>query len=76
VAKVDRTYQVAPAGAPASGLEEYLVEDADGHRVGNVQTVLQRDRERLVAVERGSPPFPTTSGSCRGTRWARSTRTT
>jgi hypothetical protein len=57
VAKVDWTYEVAPAGAPATGLEEYLVEDERGELVGKVQTLLRHGGDRFVAVERGTPPF-------------------
>ena len=56
MAKADWTYQVAPAGAPAAGLEEYVVEAASGARVGKVTSVLARENEIYVAVERGQPP--------------------
>ena len=56
MARADWTYQVAPAGAPASGLEEYVVEAASGARVGKVTTLLRHDSEVYVAVERGTPP--------------------
>ena len=52
-----RTYQVAPAGAPASGLEEYTVETSLGEPVGKVQTLLEGDDGLLLAVELGAPPF-------------------
>ena len=48
---------MAPAGAPATGLEEYVVEGAAGTRVGKVQTLLRRDDELFLAVERGNPPL-------------------
>ena len=54
--RADWTYQVAPAGTPASGLEEYVVEAASGARVGKVTTLLRHDGEVYVAVERGTPP--------------------
>ena len=56
MAKADWTYQVAPAGSPAAGLEEYVVEAASGARVGKVTSVLARGDEIYVAVERGQPP--------------------
>ena len=56
MARADWTHEVAPAGADAAGLEEYLVESASGERIGKVQTLLRRDSELLVAVERGTPP--------------------
>ncbi len=46
-----------PAGAPATGLEEYIVEAAAGARVGKVQTLLRREGELLLAVDRGKPPL-------------------
>jgi len=56
VARADWTYQVAPAGSPAAGLEEYVVEAASGARIGKVTTLLRRGDDVYVAVERGSPP--------------------
>lgn len=57
MARADWTYQVAPAGAPSQGLEEYVVTAASGDRVGKVQTLLSRDGDLYLAVERGTPPF-------------------
>ncbi len=57
MAKADWTYQVAPAGSPAAGLEEYVVEAASGARVGKVTTVLAHGDEIYVAIERGQPPL-------------------
>ena len=54
--KAGWTYQVAPAGAPSAGLEEYVVESASGARVGKVTTVLRREGDFFLAVERGTPP--------------------
>ncbi len=48
---------MAPAGAPATGLEEYVVETAGGEAVGKVQTLLEGDDELLLAVELGTPPL-------------------
>ena len=56
MAKADWTYQVAPAGSSAAGLEEYVVESSSGARVGKVTTLLRRGSELLLAVERGNPP--------------------
>ena len=56
VPEADWTYEVAPAGSPAAGLEEYVVVSALGGRVGKVTTLLSRDGELYVAVERGNPP--------------------
>ena len=56
MAKVDWTYQVPPAGGDSAGLEEYSVESASGARVGKVMTLLRRDGETYLAVERGTPP--------------------
>ena len=57
MARAEWTYEVAPAGAPSEGLEEYVVTAASGERVGKVQTVLSRDGDLYLAVERGNPPF-------------------
>ncbi|MBW3592308.1 MAG: hypothetical protein KY396_01290 [Actinobacteria bacterium] len=57
MARAEWTYQVAPAGAPSEGLEGYVVAAASGESVGKVQTVLGRDDELYVVVERGTPPF-------------------
>jgi len=57
VASDPRTYQMAPAGAPATGLEEYSVETASGEAVGKVQTLLEGDDGLLLAVEVGTPPL-------------------
>ena len=57
MAKADWSYQVPPAGASSSGLEEYVVEAASGARVGKVMTLVRRDGEVYVVVERGSPPL-------------------
>jgi hypothetical protein len=57
VGRAEWTYQVAPAGAPSEGLEEYVVAASSGEHVGKVQTLLSRDDELYVAVERGTPPF-------------------
>ena len=48
---------MAPAGAPATGLEEYAVETASGDPVGKVQTLLEGDDGLLLAVEMGTPPL-------------------
>jgi hypothetical protein len=50
------TYEVAPAGSPSVGLEEYGVEDAAGEFVGTVVALLRRDGELLLAIERGLRP--------------------
>ena len=55
--KAEWSYQVAPAGAPATGLEEYVVEATSGERVGKVQALLRRGDELFLAVERGNPPL-------------------
>jgi hypothetical protein len=57
VARAEWTYQVAAAGAPASGLDEYAVVAASGAQVGKVQTLLRRDDELLLAFDRGTPPL-------------------
>jgi hypothetical protein len=54
---LDWTYQMPPAGDGASGLEDYVVEDAHGKHVGKVGTILRHDGEVFVAVEHGTPPL-------------------
>jgi hypothetical protein len=54
--EVEWTYQTPPVGADSSGLEEYLVYDANGDTVGKVVTLLRHDDDLFVAVDRGVPP--------------------
>jgi hypothetical protein len=56
VAKANWTYEVASAGTPAAGLEEYVVETTDGAHVGKVTVLLRRGADLILAVERGTPP--------------------
>ena len=56
MAKAEWTYQVAPAGAPTAGLEEYVVEASSGEHVGTVVALLDRRGERFIVVECGDPP--------------------
>jgi hypothetical protein len=56
VANAEWTYEVAPAGADTAGVEEYVVEDAGGDRVGKVQTLVERGNELYLVIERGRPP--------------------
>ena len=51
-----RTYVAPPAGAGATGVEDYVVEARDGARVGTVVTATQQDGERWLIVEAGTPP--------------------
>ena len=53
---LDWTYEVAPAGADAAGLEEYMVETADGSDVGRVHVVLEHGEELYVVVDRDLSP--------------------
>ena len=50
------TYQLPAAGEGATGLEDYVVEDRAGRRIGKVAAVLRRGPETFVAVETGAPP--------------------
>jgi hypothetical protein len=50
------TYQVPPAGAGATGLEDYQVETSDGAPVGKVLTILEREGDRYVVLDTGVPP--------------------
>jgi hypothetical protein len=53
---LDWTYQLPPAGDGATGLEDYMVEDADGRHAGKVAAVLRHDDGLFLAVEHGMPP--------------------
>jgi hypothetical protein len=53
---LDWTYEVAPAGADAAGLEEYVVETADGSDAGRVHVVLDHAGELYVVVDRDLSP--------------------
>jgi hypothetical protein len=44
--KATWTYQVPPAGADATGLEDYVVETREGEAAGTVIAFLDRDGER------------------------------
>jgi hypothetical protein len=50
-------YQLPPAGADASGLEDNQVETSDGQVVGRVLTVLERDGKRCLVFDMGLPPL-------------------
>jgi hypothetical protein len=54
--KENWTYEVPPAGAGASGLEDYQVETRDGEVVGKVISVLDHDGDRYLALDTGLPP--------------------
>ena len=51
------TYEKAPAGAAAEGLEGFMVHRADGEVLGRVVTVLYRGGELFLAVSLGTPPL-------------------
>src|SRR4051812_33203782 len=46
------TYEVAPAGGSAEGLDEYIVETESGEPVGKVTTLLEHEGDLYLAVER------------------------
>jgi hypothetical protein len=54
--KATWTYQVPPAGADATGLEDYVVETRDGKAAGKVIALLDRDGERYLVFDTGNPP--------------------
>ena len=57
MAVAEWTYEVAPAGAPAGGLDEYVVVGPSGEALGKVVTLLGRGEELWLVVEPASPPF-------------------
>jgi hypothetical protein len=54
--KATWTYQVPPAGADATGLEDYVVETREGEDAGKVIAILDRDGERYLVFDTGNPP--------------------
>jgi hypothetical protein len=54
---LDWTYEMPAAGDGASGLEDYVVEDARGGHAGRVGTVLRHEEELFLAVEHGTLPL-------------------
>jgi hypothetical protein len=54
---LDWTFQMPAAGDGSAGLEDYVVEDARGERLGKVGTVLRHPDGLFLAVEQGTPPF-------------------
>lgn len=50
------TYEVPPAGADATGLEDYLVETRTGEAAGKVVALLEREGERFLLFDSGAPP--------------------
>lgn len=57
MAKAPWTYEVPPAGGETAGLEEYVVYDAHGERVGKVTVVLRAPDGLHLVVDRGAPPL-------------------
>ena len=57
MAVADWTYEVAPAGASAGGLDEYVVVGRNGEPLGKVVTLLQRKDELWLVVEPAAPPL-------------------
>jgi hypothetical protein len=57
VAQEGGTYETPPAGDSAVGLEEYVVEDAEGRVVGKVLELLDTRGDMKLVVERGTPPI-------------------
>jgi hypothetical protein len=54
---LDWTYEMPAAGDGATGLEDYVVEDARGGHAGKVGTVLRHEDRLFLAVEHGTPPL-------------------
>jgi hypothetical protein len=57
VPKADFTYELRHLPEEAAGIEDYVVRGADGEALGTVAGLLERDGERLLAVESGAPPL-------------------
>jgi hypothetical protein len=56
VSEIPRTYESPPAGADATGLEDYAVEAAAGERVGTVVAAIEHEGAPWLVVETGTPP--------------------
>jgi hypothetical protein len=54
---LDWTFELPLAGDGATGLEDYVVENARGDHAGQVGAVLRHDEGIFLAVERGTPPL-------------------
>jgi hypothetical protein len=54
---LDWTYDMPAAGDGATGLEDYVVEDARGGHAGKVGTVLRHADGLFLAIEHGTPPL-------------------
>ena len=57
MAKADFTYELRHLPEESVGLEDYVVRAASGDPLGTVAGVLERDGERMLAVESGAPPL-------------------
>ena len=60
MAKSDFTYELRRLPEDAFGIEDYVVRAADGEPVGTVASLLERDRNLLLAVESGASPLAQT----------------
>jgi hypothetical protein len=54
--KASWTYEVPPAGADASGLEDYQVATREGETAGKVVALLEREHQRYLVFDIGAPP--------------------
>jgi hypothetical protein len=57
VPKADFTYEVRRPPQDPVGVEDYVVRTSDGESVGTVGALLDRRGQRLLVVERGTPPL-------------------
>ena len=55
--RLEWIYEVPAAGAPAAGLEEYVVLGSDGETLGKVLELLRRDGELWLVVDVGTLPL-------------------
>jgi hypothetical protein len=56
MARADFSYEVRKIATDPVWVEDYVVRSSDGESVGTVATVLEREGERLLVVERGLVP--------------------
>jgi hypothetical protein len=55
--KADFSYEVRKLPADPVGVEDYVVRATDGEALGTVSALLERRGQRLLVVERGTPPL-------------------
>jgi hypothetical protein len=68
MSKAPWSYEQPPGGEGAVGLEDYVVYTSDGQTAGKVTSLVRRQDELYLVVDRGSPPL---SHDRRAVPWAK-----